>query len=40
MRKVAFIYFDDLHHINHFVGVAVELSKYEKHSSGYFNLSE
>lgn len=29
MRKVAFIYFDDLHHINHFVGVAAELSKYE-----------
>lgn len=26
-KKVAFIYFDDLHHINHFIGVAVELSK-------------
>tara|TARA_B110000977_G_scaffold196305_1_gene276417 strand:- start:281 stop:1396 length:1116 start_codon:yes stop_codon:yes gene_type:complete len=29
MKKVAFIYFDDLHHINHFVGVAVKLSNNE-----------
>lgn len=26
-KKVAFIYFDDLHHIPHFIGVAAELSK-------------
>ena len=26
-KKVAFIYFDDLHHILHFIGVAAELSK-------------
>ena len=28
-KKVAFIYFDDLHHILHFIGVAAELSKKE-----------
>ena len=26
-KKVAFIYFDDLHHIHHFIGVAEELAK-------------
>ena len=26
-KKVAFIYFDDLHHIPHFIGVAAELAK-------------
>lgn len=26
-KKVAFIYFDDLHHIPHFIVVAAELSK-------------
>ena len=26
-KKVAFIYFDDLHHIHHFIGVAAELAK-------------
>ena len=28
-KKVAFVFFDDLHHIHHFIGVAAKLSKYE-----------